>query len=99
MISDAGSTRTATKTGYGLLNPSQSTTFNCNALFQILTKHEFKFFLFPQISPDGTGATVLVPEALEDLDKDGDDAVSLEEFLAVHDEASKPGAEVRTKHF
>jgi Ca2+-binding EF-hand superfamily protein len=59
---------------------------------QILTKHEFKYFIFPQISPEG-GATVLVPEALEDLDTDGDGEVSLSEFLSIHDSSSMVGAE------
>lgn len=50
----------------------------------MLTKHEFKHFIFPQLSSEGS-ASVLVPEALEDLDEDGDGMVDLEEFLAVHE--------------
>ena len=54
----------------------------------MLTKHEFKHFIFPQLSAEGS-ASVLVPEALEDLDEDGDGMVNLEEFLAVHEASFK----------
>ena len=47
-----------------------------------LTKDEFRFFIFPQLSP--TAGAVLVPEAHEDLDTDDDGKVSLEEFLDAH---------------
>ncbi len=49
-----------------------------------LTKHEFKLFLFPQLSAEDAGAAVLVPEAHADLDTDLDGRVSLDEFMAVH---------------
>ena len=56
-----------------------------------LTKHEFKLFLFPQLSENDAGAPVLVPEAHEDLDTDFDGRVSLKEFLDVHRDDEENG--------
>ena len=47
-----------------------------------VTKHEFKYFLFPQLSPDSGAVTI--PEAFSDLDTDFDGRISFDEFLAVY---------------
>ena len=51
-----------------------------------LTLHEFKYFIFPQLSPNA--GAVLVPEAHDDLDENGDRMVSLDEFLAIYPDQS-----------
>ena len=47
-----------------------------------LTKHEFRYFIFPQMSPNA--GAVLIPEAHDDLDVNLDGKVGLQEFLDAH---------------
>jgi hypothetical protein len=46
----------------------------------------FRYFLFPELLPDGTGGPILVAEMLADMDANDDGGVDFQEFVAVHED-------------
>ena len=61
-----------------------------------VTKHEFKYFLFPQLSPDSGAVTI--PEAFADLDTDFDGRITFDEFLAVYQVSQDWDDQVQRTH-